>query len=368
MRFKFKFIALLIFQLVSYAFAAETDLSKSSKEKIDALVHEEMEKQDAVGLAIGVINNGEIVYLQQYGYSDLKKKQKVSLGTKFRWASIGKPLAAVAAMQLAEEGKLDLDVDIRKYVPEFPDKGVKITTRQLLSHLGGIVHYSNGPVVKTKRSYDSKHPYQDVILALDTFKESPLVCKPGEKFSYTSHGYILLSAVIQRAGDEKFADQVKNRICRPLKLRTLQPDYQWKRITNRAKGYKKKTGEVIESTDTDVSWKLGAGGWISSINDLAQFAKALLGEDFVSEEVKKQMWRRQNTSDGSLVGYGLGFRLSGSYSEDNLVVEHDGLQEKARSLMRLKLKENDGVVIMSNSEYINPYKFADLIFKILEDE
>ena len=96
---------------------------------------------------------------------------------------------------------------------------------QLLSHLGGIVHYSNGRVIRTEREYDTPHPYEDVILALDTFKESPLVSRPGVRHSYSSHGFILASAVVQRAGKQKFADQVNERIAKPAGMTTLQPDY-----------------------------------------------------------------------------------------------------------------------------------------------
>ena len=142
----------------------------------------QFEKQNLVGLAVGVVEEGKVAYLKGFGYADREACTPVDPGkTLFRWASCSKPLTAIAALQLAETGKLDLDADVRDYVPEFPDKGTPITARQLLCHQGGIVHYINGKVIRTKREYDAEHPFEDVVLALDTFKESPLVGKPGRE-------------------------------------------------------------------------------------------------------------------------------------------------------------------------------------------
>ena len=157
-----------------------------------------------------------------------KRRSRVDPATtQFRWASISKPVTAIAALQLVEKGLLDLDADVRTYVPEFPEKDFKITARQLLCHQAGIVHYDNGKVVPTEKKYKEAHPFADVVTALDTFKESPLLSVPGEKYSYTTHGFILLSAVVQRAGKEKFADQVHTRIAKPLGMSGFRPDYEW---------------------------------------------------------------------------------------------------------------------------------------------
>ena len=142
----------LLAVVCSYSLVPVVDasLDSSTKKAIDAAMIAEMEKQEVVGLAIGIIQDGEVVYTQTYGYADLGKKRKVLDSTLFRWASVAKPMTAVAALQLVESGDLDLDVDIRTLVPEYPDKGEVITTRQLLSHLGGMPHYQDGIIVSEK--------------------------------------------------------------------------------------------------------------------------------------------------------------------------------------------------------------------------
>lgn len=336
------------------------NLPESLRAAIDAAALEEFERQQAVGLAIGVIREGKVVYTAGYGLADRERNIPVTADTLFRWASISKPLTAVAAMQLVENRKLDLDADIRTLVPEFPDKGTPITARQLLSHTSGIVHYSNGPVIKTTREYDTLNSYQSVINALDTFAESPLVAKPGERYEYSTHAYILASAAIERAGNAPYAQQVHERICEPLKLTTLQPDYQWLDIPNRAVGYRKFGNRIFRSTDTDVSWKLAGGGWISNINDLTTFTAALMDDQLLRARTTMQMWTPQQTADGETLDYALGFTVDNF--PDNPRIAHSGSQEKARTRMVLYPKQRHALVVMTNSEFVNPARITTAIY------
>ena len=268
------------------------------EESLSAAIESERLRQEAVGVAVGIVRDGQLVWQGHFGFEDRQNKVPVTKDTMFRWASISKPLTAIVAAQLAITGALDLDADLRTHVPEFPEHATPITTRQLLGHLGGIVHYSNGPVVRTKRVYDSPHPFTDVVLALDKFKESPLVDEPGNNFHYSTHGFILASAVVQRAGDAPFRDQVAERIATTLKLDTLQPDDQFREIPHRAIGYARRAGRIIPSTNNDVAWKLGGGGFISTIGDLARFAAGLCNEDFMTDELKAILFSEQRTSKG----------------------------------------------------------------------
>jgi serine beta-lactamase-like protein LACTB, mitochondrial len=237
--------------------------------------------------------------------------------------------------------------------------------RHLLNHQSGIVHYMNGKVVKTTRKYQQANPFIDVVLALDHFKESPLIHKPGEKYSYSTHAYILASAVVERAGKQTFATQVKERISKPLGLKTMRPDYQWEQIPYRAVGYKKRGDEIVTSTDTDVSWKLGGGGFISNIEDFARFAAGLVNHKLVSEKAEKEMWARQKLGDGELTGYGLGFGVE-TTPDGRLRVSHGGAQEKTRTMMIFFPQQKRGIVLMTNSEWVNPGQLANQILEELK--
>lgn len=335
--------------------------------EITTRVQKEMSREKIVGLAVAVSDGQSIVYSGYFGLADREANLPVTESTMFRWASVAKPLTAVAAMQLATEGKLDLDKDVRELVPEFPAKPHVITTAQLLTHQGGIVHYGNGPVIRTERTYDQPNPFKSVILALDTFKDSPLVCEPGEKHSYTTHGYILLSAVVERAAAKRatgadgsvtwtgpsFAELVQQRIASPLGMTTLRPDYQWEEIPNRTAGYrgdKKKDPE--RSTDTDVSWKLGGGGYISTVVDMAKFGGGMLSGRLVDAETRQRMWTEQPTRDGEVTSYGLGFGIG--RRDGRVLVHHSGGQEKTSTFLLMDPAALNGrgvaVAVMCNTE------------------
>lgn len=361
--------ALVCFSLcfsLSAALAGPVDnLPASVAEAIDATLTDEMKAQELVGVALGIAHKGEVIYLQGYGAADQRNNIPVSTDTSFRWASISKLVTALAAMQLWEQGKLDLDADIRTYVPEFPDKGVKITTRQLLAHLGGIVHYSNGEVIKTEHEYDVEHPHESVILSLDVFKESPLIAEPGTKFSYTTHGYILLSAVVERAGGQKFADQCRERIFGPAGMTTMQPDYPWVDIPNRTEGYYMSRRGPRQSADRTVHWKLGGGGFTSTIGDLTAFGMNILEGGLVTPATMKLMWDDQSLNDGTPIGRGLGFDIQGEGRD--FAVLHSGSQNKTRTLL-VMLPERDIVyAFMTNSEYADLNGFTKPILDIVRE-
>ncbi|MBL8813383.1 MAG: beta-lactamase family protein [Planctomycetaceae bacterium] len=364
-----RLVLTLITVLVSASAALADDVRKLSaaiEEKVDAAVQGQIQQQQLVGVAVGVIQNGKVVLTKAYGFEDRDANVPLTTDSLIRWASVSKTLTAVVAAQLMEEKKLDLSADVRSLVPEFPDKGELITVRDLLCHQSGIVHYSNGPVVETKATYTAEHPFEDVITALDKFKESPLVCKPREKYSYSTHAYILLSAVTQRAEQKKFADQVRSRISERLKLTTLQPDYQWQPIPHRAVGYVLKFGKIQRSTDTDVSWKLGGGGFISSINDMAQYAEGLLGNQILSSSAKQVFWEPQTTSDGKVTEMGLGFSVDGTGPQFR--VSHNGAQEKSRTRLVMYPNRRNAIVVMSNCEYADPGKISTAIYQALSAE
>jgi serine beta-lactamase-like protein LACTB len=349
---------------------AQSDLTDQTIVELKEAFASEVQSQELVGAAAAVIIDGKVALLLVEGMADRATAIPVDpRKTLFRWASISKPLTAVAAMQLHQQDLLDLDGDVRELVPEFPDKGVVVSPRQLMGHLGGIVHYRNGPVIRTTGNSSLPHPYEDVVGALDTFKESPLVNTPGEAFAYSTHGYILLSAVVQRAGNHKFADQVDERIATPLGMTTLQPDYQWLEIPGRATGYRKQSDDIVESRDADVSWKLGGGGFVSSVADLGAFAGGLLQGSLLQPDIQALVWTQQTTSNGEspphiqVTGYGLGFGVREQFGRR--IISHNGAQAKTRTCMLLYPDEMLGVVVMTNCEWGKPEAIATALANMI---
>lgn len=358
-------LAILLVALPAFTQSVQLPDTFTPWPEADAVVQQVMDEQKIVGCAIGLIKDHQIVYIKGYGTADKRKDMPATRDTSFRWASISKPVTGYAALQLVEQGKLDLDRDIRDYVPEFPDKGVTITARQLLGHQGGIIHYTNGELIVTERDYDVDHPYESVIVALDKFKESPLVNAPGEKYSYTTHGFILLSAVVERAGGEAYWQQVRERIAQPLGMTSFQPDYPWVDIPNRTEGYEVNDVMMLRAGNDPVHWKLGGGGYTSTIDDLARFAEAVINRKLLKPETLDAMWTAQKTTDGELTTYGLGIGVTGEGGD--LQISHSGSQEKTRTNLVAYPNQGYGIVLMSNSHQTNTGAFTRALLEFIQD-
>ena len=253
-------------------------------------------------------------------------------------------------------GELDLDADIRGLVPEY-DKGVAISTRQLLTHRAGIPHYEQLQL-RTRVEYDDPHPWADQIVALNMFVESDLVLPPGRGYHYSTPGYALLGAVIERAGDDTYAEQVIERICRPLGMSSMRPDYVWEDIPHRAAAYQSFGERALQTAPDDISWKLAAGGWISTVADMGRFAAGLMGPDLLDDETKEMMWSPPSNT-GS--GYAMGITVRDYRGQKMLT--HGGGQIGATTFLLCSPESGYGVAIACNTEGIG--NLPDLSLRLM---
>ena len=346
-----QFLALALAPFIAFG-QQSASLPPEKAAVVERAVNAEMEKQGLVGAAVGVVQDGVVVYAKGFGFADREKKTKATAETVFNWASNSKPLAAVAAMQLVEQGKLDLDADVRKYVPEFPAKDKPLTTRQILCHVSGIPHYSNGKIV-APTDWPFKKDEMDPLVGLERFAASPLIFAPGERLSYSSYAYVLLSAVIQRAGGEPFADQVRIRIVEPIGMKSFQWDVASNGQPHWSAGYVRnpRTKEIGLAKEEAHAWKHGAGGFKSNVRDFAAFAAALAPQKLLKKETEKLMWTNQKTNDGKSIAYALGFVVQ---RKGELTVSHGGAQNETKTHLVLEPNRRRAVVIMSNCGYAHP--------------
>jgi CubicO group peptidase (beta-lactamase class C family) len=214
-------------------------------------------------------------------------------------------LTAAAAMKLHEEGRLDLDAPIQRYVPSFPEKGYAITPRQLLSHRSGIRHYrDDNEALNTKR-------YNTVTESLELFKNDTLLFEPGSDFGYTSYGYVLLSAAIEGAANEDFPDAMRRLVILPLGLVNTREERVDTLQQTKFYDYEgqPEDGHVVEAPFVDYSSKWAGGGFLSTAEELVRFASAHLSEGFLKTETLEMMFT-VNSRRTIIDGYGLGWMLA----------------------------------------------------------
>jgi CubicO group peptidase (beta-lactamase class C family) len=234
------------------------------KIKVDELFRE-YDRSDSPGCALGVYRDGKIAYERGYGMANLELGVANSPQTVFDIGSTGKQFTAFSIQLLAQEGKLSLDDDIRKWIPEIPSYGKTITIRHLLHHTGGLRDYielfSLQGVVQEDLSVD-----QDVldILARQKAPNFP----PGEEHLYSNTGYNMLSLIVKRASGKSLRDFAAERIFGPLGMtHTQYNDLHTRIIPNRAQGYSRPKGGVwgIDMSDWE---QTGDGAVNTTIEDL----------------------------------------------------------------------------------------------------
>ena len=253
------------------------------------------------GFAIAVAVDGRIVWSEAFGYADLEAKRAATPATQFRIGSVSKPLTATAIAQLFEAGKLDLDAPVQRYVPAFPDKGVLITTRLVGGHLAGIRHYKGDEFTLNRH-------YATVTAGLAIFKDDSLVFPPGTRFSYSSYGFNLLSAVVEGASREEFLAYMSRHVFTPLRMTATAPDKNDSLIPNRTRFYDRNVeGLYALSQPVDNSYKWGGGGFLSTAEDLVRFGSALLEPGFLKGATLELLFTPQHTTAGDATPYGIGW-------------------------------------------------------------
>ncbi len=301
------------------------------------------------GMSVAVAIDGKIVWSEAFGFADLETKAPATPNTKFRAGSVSKVFTAAGVALLHEQGKLDLDAPVQRYVPEFPPKGHVITTRQLTGHLAGIRHYSEDEVRAEARDRLGEEQgdkrFKDVISALRVFKDDPLVAIPGERWSYSSYAWTLVSAVVERAAGQSFLEFMQGKVFDPLGMVNTLADHTKAEISNRAKLYVGYGEELTAMSRTNLSSVWAGGGFLSTAEDMVRFGSALLPDSgFLSSDTKKLMFTHQHTSDGEEAPNGIGWFID-KLPDGGPVYHHGGTVTGGHSVLLIR-PANDIVVAM----------------------
>ncbi|HSS96184.1 MAG TPA: serine hydrolase domain-containing protein [Terriglobales bacterium] len=344
--------------------AQEAKLALATRKEIEISVAAFMAKNNVPGISVAVVKGGEYVWAAGFGMADLENSVPATSQTLYRLASLSKPITAVAAMQLWQQGKLDLDSPVQKYCPAFPEKAEgQITTRELLNHTAGIRHYRLGPVLdpQVANVKHLKNPIQD---GLDFFKDDPLVSKPGAEFHYSTYGYDVIGCVIEGVTGGKYADDVIKSVFIPASMDTAQIDDRFAIIPRRTRFYQKDNkGRVLNSDFLDSSYKIPGGGWLATAEDMAHFEVAMLNDSLVKRSTRDLMWSATLNKLGK--GYGFGF---GVIKQDDVVtIAHGGDQQGTSTFIGIIPAQKLGVVVLINMEEIDKSTLGLDLLKILQE-
>jgi D-alanyl-D-alanine carboxypeptidase len=313
-----KHLLLCTIAMPSFALA-QTGSRAKMVASIDSVVAAAMKDGRVAGMAVAVVKGRDTLLFKGYGLADVEDSVPVRPHTVFRIGSVTKQFTSAAIMKLVEQGKLSLDDEMSKYLPDIPTRGRKILVRHLLNHTSGIPSYTDiGPRWGRTIRLDLSH---DSLLAI--VKNDSLMFDPGANFYYNNTGYYILGVLIEKITGEKYGDYLAKTFFQPLGLRgTMYCDVR-PIIRNRADGYDvAPNGQLVNTDYLSMNQPFAAGSLCSTIGDLVTWTRALESGRVVSRASYARMTAPEPLTSKRPMTYGYG--LTVDTLGTHRVVSHGG--------------------------------------------
>lgn len=284
----------ILFLLLFWAVAAHAQVVDPA----DSLILAEMQKTGIPGAALAVIKDGKVIKKSGYGLANIETQTPVSSASVFKIASVSKPMIAMGIMMLSEEGKLQLDDPVSKYLPATPDTWKPVTIRHFLSHTSGVVRESPG--------FDGYLIQPDTHVIKAAYKE-PLRFTPGEKYEYCNVGYYSLAEIIRKVSGKPWHEFLTERIFGPLAMTATRTTSFTDIVPHRVNAYSLQGGK-LENTFPFLTLR-PSGAFLSSLDDLIRWNEALTRHQLLKPESYQAMWTPFRLNNGTDSEYGLGWSI-----------------------------------------------------------
>ncbi len=340
-----RIITMMILGVLPFISNAQTSAKQELINALNEKTPLALKENNVPGLAIAIIENGEVVSKKGYGYADVANQKEVSTSTGFNIGSISKMFTAWGIMKLVEDQKIKLDDPVSNYLKrwelptsEFDEQ--KVTIRSLLSHTAGInVHGYNG--------YESKSELptlSECLLGTNNADEKVnLVSEPESKWNYSGGGYTILQLLIEEVSGKSFANYMDETIFEPLKMSNSSFNISKRILEKSAKAYDENGNEIQLRQFTAKA----AAGLHTTIEDLILFAQASFTENKVlSQESINQLLEPTELSNGN---YGMGYMVMNRFGDFTLT-GHGGSNEGWHSGFMLDFASKSGIIILTNGD------------------
>jgi CubicO group peptidase (beta-lactamase class C family) len=345
---------LLSLTLVAFPATAQTGAEVDS---LDRYVRAELARQRVPGLSIAVLRGDSVVLARGYGYANVEHHVPAADSTVYEVGSISKQFTAAATVLLSEEGRLGLDDVITRYLPEGSSIWPGVTIRHLLTHTSGISDQSLDTL-------DFRKDYTEEEL-VRLAAAQPLLFEPGASYSYSSTGYTLLGIIIHRVTGEFYGDLLRDRIFRPLGMRTARVNSDTAIVPNRSAGYRFEHGTLKNRDWASPTLSATADRGLSlSARDLSQWAVALNHGKPLGRAGLQASWTPVRLNNGWTYPYGLGWQLTQQRGYTR--IGHSGAWGGFQGTIQRYPDFGLTVIVLTNLDEANPEGIASGIAGILE--
>lgn len=320
-------------------------IAQNNNSEVSILLEQLVSDNTVAGVAAGYSIDGKVIDQSSAGYANIKTKKKFELETKLRMGSIAKPMTALATMQLIEQGLIDLDVAIQNYIPDYPKQPkTQITVRHLLSHTSGIGGYKDGRESNTTVNYPTLYD------ALSVFKDRELLFEPGTQYNYSTYGYTLLGAVIEKVTGSTFENYMQKNIWDRAQMTNTGVDKFEVKVENESTLYSRNNGKgkAKLAKENNLSNRVPAGGFYTTVGDMLKFGNAVLNNVFVKENTLDVM-RQHHSLEKENNAYGFGWFLYAPKPNEGLIIGHPGGQTGCTSFLFIVPKNKAVSIILANT-------------------
>lgn len=244
--------------------------SAQIEKRLDSIINSKIIPSDP-GIALYIEKDGRVIYNKGFGKVEQNSPNSLGPNTNFRLASVSKQFTAMCILLLELDKKLSIDDPISKYFPNLPKSvSEKITIRQLITHSSGIIDYEE----VMDNSISQALVDADVLNILS--KQEKTYFKPGTEFRYSNSAYALLALIVEQVSGKSFAEFMKERIFKPLKMKKSMVYEANKTISNRSYGYARDKNEILYANDQSLTSAIqGDGGVYTSLNEYKKWTHAL---------------------------------------------------------------------------------------------
>jgi len=311
--------------------------------RVDSLAADALQGGPLAGLSIVITRGDRVLLAKGYGYADLEHRIVAGPETIYEVGSTTKQFTAIAIMQLVEQGRVRLEDDISKYLPDFDTKGRKISVAQLLNHTSGLKNYTALGMQDTFRLDLSTRRMTDLIAA------QPPDFAPGTDWDYTNSGFFLAGLIVEKVSGLSYAEYLKKNVFDRVGLTSTSYCDLKAIVANRAKGYAATEKGLVNADPISMTVPYAAGALCSSALDLAAYQRALVSGRIVTRASYQRMAAQAVLKDGWKTIYGLGL-VNTDFAGERMV-GHGGEINGFWSVLYFYPRHDLTVVLLSN---VNP--------------
>lgn len=332
--------------------------------RIDRMLADET-AADRFSGAILVGRGGKVLFAKAYGSADREWQVPNTLDTRFRIASLTKSFTAALVLKLEAQGKLKVSDPACRYLEACPEAWRPITLHHLLTHTSGLRNLQADPVEYFRRARLPTSP----SLVLSDFATKPLDFQPGDSTRYSNTGYVMLTAVIEKAGGKPYRMALKEAFLDPLGLAATGYETAFDLVPRRARGYVVRNNVVGRADHIDMTVPAGAGGLYGSVGDLYRWSEALHAGRAIDADAFARMSGRVGgpfgvmTEDGRSVTYAYG--LESEPTRRGLSTFHFGSIDGFKTYLRRYGDDGLTVIVLANIQSANAGALGDRIAAIV---